>query len=132
MGISKRGNVYVRRLLITRARSVVIAGRRDRHRFGRWLDGPEGRAHHNVVVVALANKLARIAWAVLTKKEPYRATGGSLAGGHAVPRFIGSASKAEEDRRPMSANARAGKPPGERVGSEAIPRIPSIGAVGRE
>jgi transposase len=75
LGISKRGNVYVRRLLITGARSMVIAGRRDRHRFGRWLDGLEGRAHHNLVVVALANKLARIAWAVLTKKEPYRATG---------------------------------------------------------
>jgi hypothetical protein len=59
------------------ARSVVIAGRRDRHRFGRWLDGLEGRAPHPVVVVALANTLARIAWAVLTKKEPYRATGAS-------------------------------------------------------
>jgi transposase len=75
LGISKRGNVYVRRLLITGARSVVIAGRRDRHRFGRWLDGLEARADHNVVVVALANKLARIAWAVLTKKAPYRAMG---------------------------------------------------------
>jgi len=54
---------------------VVIAGRRDRHRFGRWLDGLEARADHHVVVVALANKLARIAWAVLTTKSPYRARG---------------------------------------------------------
>ena len=72
LGISKRGNPYVRRLLIHGARSVLISPRRGRHGFGRWLTALEGRAHHNVVVVALANKLARIAWAVLTKQERYR------------------------------------------------------------
>ena|SRR2546422_338599 len=72
LGISKRGNPYVRRLLIHGARSVLISPRRERHRFGRWLVALEARAHHNVVVVALANKLARIAWAVLTKQDRYR------------------------------------------------------------
>jgi transposase len=72
LGISKRGNPYVRRLLIHGARSVLISPRRERHGFDRWLAALEGRAHHNVVVVALANKLARIAWAVLTRQERYR------------------------------------------------------------
>ena len=72
LGISKRGNPYVRRLLIHGARSVLMSPRRERHRFGRWLVALEARAHRNVVVVALANKLARIAWAVLTKQERYR------------------------------------------------------------
>ena len=72
LGISKRGNAYVRRLLIHGARSVRLHLDRSRHRLGRWLDGLETRCHANVVAVALANKLARIAWAVLTRGEPYR------------------------------------------------------------
>ena len=40
---------------------------------GLWLAGLLARAHKNKVVVALANKLARIAWAVLTKANPYHA-----------------------------------------------------------
>ena len=36
------------------------------------MDGLEARAHRNVLIVALANKLARISWAVLTTGEPYR------------------------------------------------------------
>jgi transposase len=45
---------------------------RHRHRFGPWLDRLERRVHRNVAVVALANKLARIAWAVLAKETPYQ------------------------------------------------------------
>ena len=74
LGISKRGNPYVRRLLIHGARSVLISSRRERYSFDRWLGALQARAHPNVVVVALANKLARIAWAVLTRREHYRAT----------------------------------------------------------
>jgi transposase len=74
LGISKRANPYVRRLLIHGARSVLISPRRERHRFGRWFLALQARAHRNVVVVALANKLARIAWAVLTRQERYRTT----------------------------------------------------------
>ncbi len=39
---------------------------------GPWLDQLEARAHKNVAVVALANKIARISWAVLARKEEYR------------------------------------------------------------
>lgn len=67
LGISKRGNGYVRRLLIHGARSCVMHLDRTRDRLGAWLDGLESRMHANKVVVALANKLARIAWVILTK-----------------------------------------------------------------
>jgi hypothetical protein len=39
---------------------------------GAWLDALDARAHKNVVVVAMANKLARIAWAVLSSGNEYR------------------------------------------------------------
>lgn len=72
LGISKRGNNYVRWLLIHGARSVMARANRDQLRFGPWLNGLQARAHRNVVGVALAAKLARIAWAVLTGGEPYK------------------------------------------------------------
>ena len=72
LGISKRGNSYVRRLLIHGARAARLSAHRQRHRFGPWLHRLEQRAHANVAVTALANKLARIAWAVLYRKEDYR------------------------------------------------------------
>lgn len=72
LGISKRGNSYLRRLLIHGARSVIQNVDRRAHRFGLWLTQLEQRAHGNVVAVSLANKLARIAWAVLRRAEPYR------------------------------------------------------------
>jgi transposase len=67
LGISKRGNPYVRRLLIHGARSCLLHLDRRRDRLGVWLDGLCVRMHPNKVVVALANKIARIAWAVLTR-----------------------------------------------------------------
>jgi transposase len=67
LGISKRGNPYVRRLLIHGARSCVRHLDRSRDRLGQWLDRLEGRMHFNKVVVALANKIARMAWAILAK-----------------------------------------------------------------
>lgn len=73
LGISKRGNRYLRRLLIHGARSVIQNVDRRPHRFGPWLTQLEQRAHANVVAVGLANKIARIAWAVLRGSEPYRA-----------------------------------------------------------
>ena len=73
LGISKRGNKYLRTLLIHGARAALphLADRPDA--LGRWLRELLARAHRNVVVVALANKLARFAWAVLTGDQPYRA-----------------------------------------------------------
>jgi len=72
LGISKRGNGYLRRLLLQGARSVHRLANRSRLPFRPWLDALDARAHPNVVAVALANKLVRIAWAVLTRGEPYR------------------------------------------------------------
>jgi transposase len=65
LGITKRGNVYLRTLLIHGARACVIHLDRSRDRLGRWIDSLEKRMHRNKVVVALANKLARIVWNIL-------------------------------------------------------------------
>lgn len=67
LGISKRGNRYLRRLLIHGARSCVLHLDRTRDRLGTWLDQLQARMHVNKVVVALAAKMARIAWIILTK-----------------------------------------------------------------
>jgi transposase len=67
LGISKRGNPYVRRLLIHGARSCVIHLDRTRDRLGAWISELQRRMHINKVVVALANKIARIAWVVLNR-----------------------------------------------------------------
>ena len=66
------GLTYLRRLFIHGARSVVLHTKRDRNLLEQWIQQLESRAHRNVFVVALADKLARIAWAILTTGEPYR------------------------------------------------------------
>ena len=68
MGISKRGNRYLRRLLVHGARACVTRMDRSRDRLGEWLDGLERRMHRNKVTVALAAKIARIAWVILTRR----------------------------------------------------------------
>ena len=73
LGISKRGNKYLRRLFVQGARSVLQQRDKQAPGLKLWLGQLLGRAHQNVVVVALANKLVRIAWAVLSKNESYRA-----------------------------------------------------------
>jgi transposase len=72
LGISKRGNSYLRTLFIQGARAVLQQSTKQTSGLSAWLAQLTGRAHRNVVAVALANKLARIAWAVLAKEEPYR------------------------------------------------------------
>lgn len=67
MGISKRGNSYLRRMLIHGARTCVIHLNKDRDQLGHWIHELGQRMHTNKVTVALANKLARIAWAILTR-----------------------------------------------------------------
>lgn len=71
LGISKRGNGNLRRLFIHSARSVAMHADRNRG-LGLWLTGLEQRAHKNVAIVALANKIVRISWAVLARDEEYR------------------------------------------------------------
>lgn len=74
LGISKQGNSYLRRLLIHGARSVYMHMNRQRFALGHWINALQLRAHRNVVVVALANKIARTCWAVLTGGSVYRPT----------------------------------------------------------
>ena len=72
LGISKRGNSYLRRLFVQGARAVLQQRTKQSSGLGTWLAQLTLRTHHNVAAVALANKLARIAWAVLAKNETYR------------------------------------------------------------
>jgi len=64
MGISKRGNKYLRTLLILGARAALPYLAEKGTTLGRWAKNLLSRVHQNVAVVALANKLARICWAV--------------------------------------------------------------------
>jgi transposase len=72
-GISKRGDRYLRTLLIHGARAVLgkAGGKRDAR--SAWINRMRERRHPNVVAVALANKNARIVWSILSKNEEYRA-----------------------------------------------------------
>lgn len=74
LGISKHGNAYLRQLFVHGARSVFANLKRERHHIGKWLEQLSARKRPSVVIVAIANKLARIVWAVLTRGEAYRAT----------------------------------------------------------
>jgi transposase len=65
LGITKRGSKYLRKLIIQGARAALPSLSRTATPLGAWLRGLLARAHGNTVVVALANKLARIAWALL-------------------------------------------------------------------
>jgi transposase len=77
LGISKRGNKYLRTLLIHGARAALphLAVRDDV--LGSWLRRLLARVHLNVAIVALANKLARIAWAVLSGARRYEVPAGA-------------------------------------------------------
>jgi transposase len=78
--ISKRGNKYLRKLLIHGARSTLPHLAERDTVLGRWARGLLARAHKNIVAVALANKMARIAWAVLRRRERFAVGGLSAAG----------------------------------------------------
>lgn len=72
LGISKRGNAYLRTLFIHGARSVLLHSRHKEDRFSRWAQAVLARRGHNRACVAVANKLARIAWVIMAKGERYR------------------------------------------------------------
>lgn len=72
LGISKRGSKYLRRMFIHGARAMLLRVKYDTGRLGQWAHELEHRAPRNKVVVAVANKLARIAWAVLSSGNEYR------------------------------------------------------------
>jgi transposase len=71
-GITKRGDRTLRRLLIHGARTVLNWCESKNDKLSLWLKALSTRAHPCKVVVALANKLARIAWAVLVTQQPYK------------------------------------------------------------
>src|SRR5271168_2473115 len=79
LGISKRGNKYLRRQLIHGARAALPHIAEHDTPLGRWAKELMRRTHRNVAVVALANKLARIAWAVLQRRKPFDANAVSVA-----------------------------------------------------
>jgi transposase len=71
LGITKRGDVYLRTLLIHGARSVVTHAKHRDDRLSRWVTSIATRRHPNVAAVALANKTARMAWAMLRNETNY-------------------------------------------------------------
>jgi len=70
--ISRQGNRYLR-VLFVQAAWVVLVKITDWDRYGlkTWIEAAKKRMHHNVLAIALANKLARIAWAVLNKERNF-------------------------------------------------------------
>jgi len=70
-GISKRGDVYLRTLLIHGARAVVSQAKHRDDPLSRWVTDIAKRRHPNVAAVALANKTARMAWAMLRNDTDY-------------------------------------------------------------
>ena len=71
LGITKRGNKYLRKMLIQGARSALPVLSKNASRIGEWLRGLLSRAHTNTVVVALAAKMARIVWALLRQETTF-------------------------------------------------------------
>lgn len=72
LGISKRGDSYVRCLLVHGARSVIRLAKDKDDRLSRWVMRIANARHPNVAVVAMANKTARIAWAMIRNGSDYQ------------------------------------------------------------
>jgi transposase len=75
--ISKRGNRYLRVLFVQAAWVVLVKvkpAKWEGHGLKPWIEAAKKRLHHNVLAVALANKLARIAWSVLARGRAFEAS----------------------------------------------------------
>jgi len=72
LGISKRGDRYLRTLLIHGARAMLRTATNKEDHLSRWVTGIAKRKHPNIAVVALANKTTRMAWAMLQSGEDYQ------------------------------------------------------------
>jgi transposase len=79
LGISKRGDVYLRNLLIHGARAVLRTLEHKEDRTSLWAKALKARRHTNVAIVAMANKMARVAYAVMTTGKPYDPAIGTVA-----------------------------------------------------
>jgi transposase len=81
--ISKRGNRYLRVLFVQAAWVVLIKPQSwERHGLRQWIEAAKKRLHRNVLAIALANKLARIAWSVLARGRSFEAPG------HGISRLV--------------------------------------------
>ena len=75
--ISKRGNRYLRTLFVQAAWVVLVRIKPTRwgsHGLKPWIEAAKKRLHHNVLAIALANKLARITWSVLAHSRAFEAS----------------------------------------------------------
>jgi transposase len=72
LGISKRGDVYLRALLIHGARATISTAKNKNDRLSQWMTRLAARSHPNVAAVAMANKTTRMAWAMLTNGTDYQ------------------------------------------------------------
>lgn len=72
--ISKRGDKYIRMLLVHGARAALKASQNKEDGRSRWVKNLAVRRNKNIATVALANKNARIAWSILSRGETYRKT----------------------------------------------------------
>jgi len=72
LGISKRGNAYLRTLYIHGARAVLRYSATKQDSFSRWAQAVLARRGHNKACIAVANKIARMAWVIMAKGESYR------------------------------------------------------------
>ena len=79
LGITKHGDCYLRTLLVHGARAVLKGAARKDDPRSRWVMNVAHRRHKNVAAVALANKMARIAWALLTRGGTYDSQHGMTA-----------------------------------------------------
>ena len=70
--ISKRGDGYLRKLLVHGARTVLLWSRRKKENRSAWQEALLARRPTNVVLVAMANKTARVVWAMLSRGETFR------------------------------------------------------------
>lgn len=72
LGISKRGDGYLRKLLVHGARAVIRHAHRHEDALSKWLMKLTSTKHVNIATVALANKTTRVAWAMINNNESYR------------------------------------------------------------
>jgi transposase len=78
-GITKRGDTYLRHLLFVGARNVIRYPKARAAAGAAWIEALMARRSRTVAAVALANKMARIAWAMMTSGEVYRSAPGPTA-----------------------------------------------------
>jgi transposase len=72
LGITKRGDNYLRKLLIQGGRSLILSSKTKRDKRSLWITQKYANAGYNKTAVAVANKNARIIWALLYKNEEYK------------------------------------------------------------